>query len=84
VPLPSPAAPAGESLWARAATSAAPPAAENGKADGASDAAEPGIRPIYVWNPGANTETFETFPSRGPAAEPGQPEPGQPAAEPPD
>ena len=92
VPLPSPTALAGESLWARAATSAAAPAAENGddgKADGGSDGAEPGIRPIYVWNPGANTETFDTFPSRGPAAEPdqpepGQPEPGQPAAEPPD
>jgi hypothetical protein len=80
VPLPAPAAPATESLWARAATSAPAPAPENGKADGAGDAAEPGIRPIYVWNPGANTETFETFPSR----EPGQPQSGQPSAEPPD
>jgi Subtilase family len=73
VPLPAPAAPPDESLWARAAASA-PPATENGKADGAGDAAEHGIRPIYVWNPGANTETFDTFPSvpsRGSAAESG-------------
>jgi len=82
VPLPAPAAPPAESLWARAAASAAP-VVENGKADSAADAAEPGIRPIYVWNPGANTETFDTFPSvpsRGPAAEPGQPESGQSSA----
>jgi hypothetical protein len=90
VPLPAPAAPPAESLWARAAASAAT-AAENGKADGAvaaaAEAAEPGIRPIYVWNPGANTETFDTFPSvpsRGPAAEPAQPEPAQSSADPED
>jgi hypothetical protein len=92
VPLPAPAAAPAESLWARAAASAAP-AAENGKADGAVGAvgaagtAEPGIRPIYVWNPGANTETFDTFPSvpsRGPAPEPAEPEPGQPSAGPED
>jgi Subtilase family len=84
VPLPAPSAPAAESLWARAATGAAAPATENGKADGASEAAEPGIRPIYVWNPGSNTETFDTFPSvpsRGPGAPPGKPEPDQPPAE---
>jgi len=90
VPLPAPAAAPAESLWARAAASAAP-AAENGKADGAvgaADAAEPGIRPIYVWNPGANTETFDTFPSvpsRGAAPEPAEEaEPGQPSAGPED
>jgi hypothetical protein len=56
-------------------------------AAGAADAAEPGIRPIYVWNPGANTETFDTFPSvpsRGAAAEPAEPESGQPSAGPED
>jgi hypothetical protein len=87
VPLPAPSAPAAESLWARAAASTAAPATENGKADVTSEAAEPGIRPIYVWNPGANTETFDKFPSvpsRGPAAEPGQPAPDQPPAEPED
>jgi hypothetical protein len=87
VPLPAPSAPAAESLWARAAAAAPAPATENGKADGASEAAEPGIRPIYVWNPGANTETFDAFPSvpsRGPAAEPAQPESDQPPAEPDD
>jgi Subtilase family len=87
VPLPAPSAPAAESLWARAATGAAAPATENGKADGASEAAEPGIRPIYVWNPGANTESFDTFPSvpsRGPSGRPGKPEPDQPPAEPED
>jgi hypothetical protein len=71
------AAPAGESLWARAAAGPAAPAAENGKAETASDVAEPGIRPIYVWNPGASTETFETFPSvpsRGPAPEASDPD----------
>ncbi|HTZ29748.1 MAG TPA: S8 family serine peptidase [Streptosporangiaceae bacterium] len=87
VPLPAPSAPAAESLWARAAAGAAAPATENGRADGASEAAEPGIRPIYVWNPGANTETFDTFPSvpsRGPTAQPGEPEPDEPPAEPED
>jgi hypothetical protein len=95
VPLPAPAAAPAESLWARAAASPAP-ATENGKADGAvgaagavgtAGAAEPGIRPIYVWNPGANTETFDTFPSvpsRGPAPEPAEPEPGHPPAGPED
>jgi len=85
VPLPAPSAPAAESLWARAAAGAAVPATENGKADAPSDAAEPGIRPIYVWNPGANTETFDTFPSvpsRAPVAEPGPAEPDEQPAEP--
>jgi hypothetical protein len=85
VPLPAPSAPAAESLWARAAAGAAVPATENGKADAPSDAAEPGIRPIYVWNPGANTETFDTFPSvpsRSPVAEPGPAEPDEQPAEP--
>ena len=86
VPLPAPAAAAAESLWAPGATSPVAHAAENGMADGASEAAEPGIRPIYVWNPGASTETFETFPSvpsRSPADEADQPaaEADQPAAE---
>jgi Subtilase family len=88
---------AAESLWTRASTGAAAPAADNGKTDGASEVAEPGIRPIYVWNPGANTETFEAFPSvpsRGPAAEApgpaaeageaGEPEADQPPPEPAD
>jgi hypothetical protein len=95
VPLPAPATAPAESLWARAAASPAP-AAENGMGDGAAGAvgaagaagaAEPGIRPIYVWNPGANTETFDTFPSvpsRGPAPEAAEPEPGQSAAGPED
>jgi subtilisin family serine protease len=93
MPLPAPAAPAApaasaapeaESLWARAATGPAAPAAENGKAEPGGEVAEPGIRPIYVWNPGASTETFETFPSvptRG--APPEVSDPNEPDADPP-
>jgi hypothetical protein len=62
---PAPAASPTSSLWDTAGEGATrasvppvgAPAAESG------DGTETGIRPIYVWNPGANTETFPSVPS---------------------
>jgi hypothetical protein len=68
IPLPAPSAAApspASSSWDSTGDSAArasvpsvdAPAAEGG------DGTETGSRPIYVWNPGANTETFPSVPS---------------------
>jgi hypothetical protein len=67
MPLPLPAPPAAataSSLWDTPADSARAqvPAVDAPTPEGG-DGSEPGIRPIYVWNPGANTETFPSVPS---------------------
>jgi subtilisin family serine protease len=71
-PMPMPAPPAstsgpvagaGDSIWG-AAERPRVPAVEASAAEGDA-AAQPGIRPIYVWNPAANTETFPSVPSTG-------------------
>jgi hypothetical protein len=68
-PIPMPAPPAGagaavgtaDSIWG-AAERPRVPAAEASPAE-ADSGAEPGIRPIYVWNPSASTETFPSVPT---------------------
>jgi len=71
-PVPLPAAPAStaDSIWNKPADSRAEPAAETVAADGGDNGAQPSLRPIYVWNPSANTETFPSVPTRG-----GEPDP---------
>jgi Subtilase family len=56
-------APPESSAWGATADTGKPPAAENGRADG--DGTDPGAKPIYVWNPSANTETFPSVPGEG-------------------
>jgi serine protease len=51
----------GDAIWGAAERSRVP-AAESGAAD-SDGATKPGIRPIYVWNPSASTETFPSVPS---------------------
>jgi subtilisin family serine protease len=75
-PLPLPAAPAGpaDSVWRKPPDSRPAPAAETAAAEVDDNDAQPSLRPIYVWNPSANTETFPSVPSRrgedsSPAAE---------------
>jgi hypothetical protein len=73
-PLPAPPASTADSVWTKSADSRRAPAAEGGDND-----AEPGLRPIYVWNPSASTETFPSVPSRSAEADPPaaeQPPPG--------
>jgi hypothetical protein len=71
-PVPLPAAPAStaDSIWSKPADSRAVPAAETVAADGGDNGAQPSLRPIYVWNPSANTETFPSVPTRGGEADP--------------
>jgi len=76
-PVPLPAAPAGpaDSIWSKPPDSRPAHAAEiTAAAEGDDNGAQPSLRPIYVWNPSANTETFPSVPSRSgedspPAAE---------------
>jgi hypothetical protein len=75
-PVPLPAAPAGpaDSIWSKPPDSRPAPGAETAAAEVDDNDAQPSLRPIYVWNPSANTETFPSVPSRGgedssPAAE---------------
>jgi subtilisin family serine protease len=51
----------GDAIWGSAERPRVP-AAESGAAD-SDGATRPGIRPIYVWNPSASTETFPSVPS---------------------
>jgi hypothetical protein len=71
-PVPLPAAPAGtaDSIWSKPADSRPVPAAEPAAAEDGDNGAQPGLRPIYVWNPSASTETFPSVPSRGDEASP--------------
>jgi hypothetical protein len=71
-PVPLPAAPAGTagSIWSKPADSRPAPAAETAAAEGGDSGAEPSLRPIYVWNPSASTETFPSVPARGGEADP--------------
>jgi len=71
-PVPLPAAPVGtpDSIWSKPADSQPAPAAEPAPAEGDDDGAQPGLRPIYVWNPSASTETFPSVPSRRDEASP--------------
>jgi hypothetical protein len=75
-PVPLPAAPAStaDSIWSKPADSPAAPAAETVAADGGDNGgdngAQPSLRPIYVWNPSANTDTFPSVPTRGGEADP--------------
>jgi hypothetical protein len=72
-PIPLPAAPAGaaESIWSKPADSRPTAAAETAAAEGGEGGAggdtgtQPSLRPIYVWNPGASTDTFPSVPARG-------------------
>jgi hypothetical protein len=64
-PIPMPAPPAtaarpGDSIWGAADRPPELAAADPADGDGT---AQPGIRPIYVWNPSASTETFPSVPS---------------------
>jgi hypothetical protein len=71
-PVPLPAAPAStaESVWSKPADSRPAAATETVAAGDAENGAQPGLRPIYVWNPSANTETFPSVPTRGGEADP--------------
>jgi hypothetical protein len=71
-PVPLPAAPANtaDSIWSKPADSRPAPADETAAADGSENGAQPSLRPIYVWNPSANTETFPSVPTRGGEADP--------------
>jgi hypothetical protein len=71
-PVPLPAAPAStaESVWSKPADSRPAPAAETVAAEDAENGAQPSLRPIYVWNPSANTETFPSVPTRGGESDP--------------
>jgi subtilisin family serine protease len=54
---------AGDAIWG-AFERPQVPAAESSAAEGDGDGVtKPGIRPIYVWNPGTSTETFPSVPS---------------------
>jgi subtilisin family serine protease len=91
-PLPVPTVSAADSIWSKPVDShPAAPAAEPAGAeisDGGENGAQPSLRPIYVWNPGASTDTFPSVPSRGddtssPSPDsppPGPPDPGEPPA----
>jgi Subtilase family len=75
-PVPLPAAPAGpaDSIRSKPPDGRPAHAAEIAAAEGDDNGAQSSLRPIYVWNPSANTETFPSVPSRGgedspPAAE---------------
>jgi hypothetical protein len=73
-PVPLPAAPAStaDSIWNKPADSRPVPVAE-ATATAAEDddnGAQPSLRPIYVWNPGASTETFPSVPSHAGEADP--------------
>jgi hypothetical protein len=71
-PVPLPAAPAStaDSIWSKPTDSRPAPTAETAVADGGDSGAQPSLRPIYVWNPSASTETFPSVPSRGDEASP--------------
>jgi subtilase family protein len=71
-PVPLPAAPAStaDSVWSKPADSRPAAADEPAAADGGDNGAQPSLRPIYVWNPSANTETFPSVPTRGGEADP--------------
>jgi subtilisin family serine protease len=53
------------SLWAAATQGAHAPEAAGDSADENHAEAEPGGRPIYVWNPSASTDTFPRVPHDG-------------------
>jgi hypothetical protein len=38
--------------------------------EGGDNGDQPGLRPIYVWNPSVSTETFPSVPSRAGEADP--------------
>jgi hypothetical protein len=61
------AAPPTSSIWAAATPGAPGPDAGDDRAaeHAADDSAEPGGKPIYVWNPGATTDTFPQVPRDG-------------------
>jgi Subtilase family len=71
-PVPLPAAPAdtADSVWSKSADSRPAPAAETVADDGGDNGAQPSLRPIYVWNPSASTDTFPSVPTRGVEADP--------------
>jgi hypothetical protein len=56
--------------WSEPADSRPAPAAETVAAEGDDNGAQPSLRPIYVWNPSASTETFPSVPARGGEADP--------------
>jgi hypothetical protein len=70
VPLPAAPASAADSIWSKPADSRPAPAVETAAADGGDNGAQPSLRPIYVWNPSASTETFPSVPSRRDEASP--------------
>jgi hypothetical protein len=59
----APATPAASSLWAAATPGTHEPDSPGEQED--DDSAQTGSRPIYVWNPGATTETFPQVPRDG-------------------
>jgi hypothetical protein len=84
-PLAVPTADTADSIWNKPADSQPAPAAEATAADGGDNGAQPSLRPIYVWNPSASTETFPSVPSVPPPTDEGteQPSAEEPPAEPP-
>ena len=46
------------------------PATETVAAEDGDNGAQPSLRPIYVWNPSASTETFPSVPTPGGEADP--------------
>ncbi len=69
IPLPAPLPSTADSIWNKPADSPPVAAAEAATAEADDTGADPGIRPIYVWNPSASTETFPSVPLRGTGAE---------------
>jgi hypothetical protein len=82
-PIPLPAAPASaaDSIWSKSAESrpaataetpaAAPTAAAAAPAaEGGDTGTQPSLRPIYVWNPSASTDSFPSVPAPGGEASP--------------